>query len=168
MDASRELEMLFEQTMTLSFGIHLCPSEFMLDMLSQIFGHSREVTTIHLTIAPPESQLIAGTDASPVDLKAGASTARSNTNVSGSPVLSAGASTADSCDVYDLLKASPGLVMWPSTLIPLSHSELQAHALKHPRTLLSCKAALYEHAMESSDIETEDDMFREAVWDYEG
>lgn len=65
------------------------------------------------------------------------------------------------------LELSPGLVLWPSTLIPISHTELQVHALKHHQSLLSSKAVLAEYAVESLDIE-DDEMIMEAMWEYEG
>ncbi|KAJ3575768.1 hypothetical protein NP233_g874 [Leucocoprinus birnbaumii] len=52
---SKDLEALFEHMMTNKFGVHPTPSSFMLDMLKKVFGHAREMTTMHLTLAPPAS-----------------------------------------------------------------------------------------------------------------
>jgi len=37
---------------------------------------------------------------------------------------------------------SPGLILWPSTFIPMEPLELEMHACKHMHVLLGCKAAL--------------------------
>ena len=37
---------------------------------------------------------------------------------------------------------SPGLILWPSTFIPVEPLELEMHACKHMHVLLGCKAAL--------------------------
>ncbi|KAJ3829512.1 hypothetical protein F5878DRAFT_317395 [Lentinula raphanica] len=164
-DASQELESLFEHMMNFRFGIHLCPSEFIQEMLSQIFGHSREVRTMHLTIAHPDARPISPSNAFPTtDLKGRPSetTQPTTSSTPGSSSRTRGETGND-----DLFELSPGLVLWPSTLLPMSHTELQAHALKHPRTLLSSKAALSEYASETLDIDTEDDTFLEAMWEYE-
>ncbi|KAK0472120.1 hypothetical protein EDD18DRAFT_1410541 [Armillaria luteobubalina] len=52
--AARELESLFEHVQNTKYGIHLCPSQFVMEMLQEIFGHSREVRTMHLTLASPD------------------------------------------------------------------------------------------------------------------
>ncbi|KAJ4491893.1 hypothetical protein C8J55DRAFT_556181 [Lentinula edodes] len=165
-DASQELEALFEQMMNFRFGIHLCPSEFIQEMLSQIFGHSREVRTMHLTTALHDVRPVTPTNTFPADSKEESSTAqRTRASSSHAP---------DNPDVEPVdhnepnpLGLSPGLVLWPSTPLPMSHTELQAHALKHSRILLSSKAALSDHASETLDIDTEDDTFMEAMWEYE-
>ena len=41
-----------------------------------------------------------------------------------------------------------GLTLWPSTFVPLTNAEVQAHALRHPRILLACKNALKSHALD--------------------
>ncbi|KAJ3987464.1 hypothetical protein F5890DRAFT_1551382 [Lentinula detonsa] len=167
-DSSQELESLFEHMMNFRFGIHLCPSEFIQEMLSQIFGHSREVRTMHLTIAHPDARPVPYTDTFPDDLKGQTwatqqpSTRASTSRASGGPHT--GSEGHNERNPFEL---SPGLVLWPSTLLPMSHIELQAHALKHSRTLLSSKSALSEYASETLDIDTEDDTFLEAMWEYE-
>ena len=66
------------------------------------------------------------------------------------------------------LSHCPGLVLWPSTFIPMDHTEVEIHASKHLRTLLSCKTFLTQHAMEISDDERVDEEFiSEALWEYE-
>lgn len=135
--ASRDLELLFEHLMNMRYGIHLCPSEFVLGMMQQVFGHSREVETMHFTLASPE--------------------------VAPKPDAS-----ADEYGNPNSLLQAPGLVMWPSTFIPLSHSDLEAHALKHNRVLLACKSMLVDYAVQvGAGQDIEDEAVLEALWDYE-
>ncbi|KAF8662800.1 hypothetical protein AX16_001082 [Volvariella volvacea WC 439] len=61
--ACRDLEDVFEQMMSSRFGLHLRPSEFILDMLKSKFKHARKVTTLHLTLPPADA-----TPASPLSL----------------------------------------------------------------------------------------------------
>jgi len=46
---------------------------------------------------------------------------------------------------------SPGLLVWPSTYIPVDPVELEFHGNKHMHTLLGCKAALSEHVAKCLD-----------------
>jgi hypothetical protein len=46
---------------------------------------------------------------------------------------------------------SPGLLVWPSTYIPIDPVELEFHGNKHMHTLLGCKAALSEHVAKCLD-----------------
>lgn len=67
---------------------------------------------------------------------------------------------------------SPGLVLWPNTLIELESFELEMHACKHMHSLLGCKAALYEYAEQLyRDVDgkslLDDAMFDDLIWDYE-
>ncbi|THU78807.1 hypothetical protein K435DRAFT_876241 [Dendrothele bispora CBS 962.96] len=109
---SQSLERLFEHLMEDSCGIRLTPSGFLLDMVQDIMGHAREMKTMNLTLASP------GPDE------------KSNHGVS--------ARETDS----DVFQDSPGLVLWPATLIPLTPQELQAQALRHVRLLLNCRETL--------------------------
>ena len=67
---------------------------------------------------------------------------------------------------------SPGLILWPNTLIELRPFELEMHACKHMHSLLGCKAALFEYA-EQLYRDTDgkpllnDTMFDDLIWDYE-
>lgn len=65
---------------------------------------------------------------------------------------------------------SPGLILWPSTFIPIPPFELEMHACKHLHSLIGCKAALTEYLQDiaqeqktSFDQRLVDDL----VWDYE-
>ena len=49
----------------------------------------------------------------------------------------------------------PGLILWPSTFIPMDHTEVEIHASKHLRTLLSCKNDLAQHAIRAAKLEGE-------------
>ena len=51
----------------------------------------------------------------------------------------------------------------------MTQKELEIHASKHLRMLLSCKKFLVEHAMEATeDEEIDEDSVLEALWEYEG
>ncbi|CAK5283610.1 unnamed protein product, partial [Mycena citricolor] len=127
---ARELEDLFESMINVKFGIHLRPSEFVLEKIVRAFGGVKEVTAMHLTLAP----------------------------------------VADEHDADDALANSPGLILWPSTFIPMTPEELEIHASKHQRVLLSCKAGLIDYAAEIAEIgegRTQSDAAKEALWDYQ-
>lgn len=66
---------------------------------------------------------------------------------------------------------SPGLILWPSTFIPVEPLELEMHACKNMHVLLGCKAALWDFIQ---DVKGEDgkahvsqDEFNELTWEYE-
>jgi hypothetical protein len=52
--AARELEALVEHMMNTKFRIHLRLSDFVGEMLMHVFGGVKEITALHLTLAPPE------------------------------------------------------------------------------------------------------------------
>jgi hypothetical protein len=66
---------------------------------------------------------------------------------------------------------SPGLLVWPSTFIPLSPVELEMHANKYVHTLLGCKPAMAEFISQYVDEDgtrfVDDDEFHDAMWKYE-
>ncbi|KAG1757048.1 hypothetical protein EDB19DRAFT_1900604 [Suillus lakei] len=67
---------------------------------------------------------------------------------------------------------SPGLVLWPNTLIELESFELEMHACKHMQSLLGCKAALHEYAQEffrdaDGNSLLDDAVLDDLIWDYE-
>ena len=66
---------------------------------------------------------------------------------------------------------SPGLIVWPSTFIPLSPVEVEMHANKYVHTLLGCKPALAEFVAQFKDEDgtrfVDDDEFHEIMWKYE-
>jgi SAM-dependent methyltransferase len=67
---------------------------------------------------------------------------------------------------------SPGLILWPNTLIELGSFELEMHACKHMQSLLGCKAALHEYAQEffrdaDGNALLDDAVFDDLIWDYE-
>ncbi|EAU92602.2 hypothetical protein CC1G_06613 [Coprinopsis cinerea okayama7 len=64
---------------------------------------------------------------------------------------------------------SPGLLVWPSTYIPMTPTELEMHSCKFVQTLLGCRHALREHItgeFGGVKLATDDD-FEEALWEYE-
>ena len=66
---------------------------------------------------------------------------------------------------------SPGLLVWPSTFIPLTPVEVEMHANKYVHTLLGCKPALAEFIAQFRDEDgtrfVDDDEFHEVMWKYE-
>ena len=77
-----------------------------------------------------------------------------------------GASSSLSCPLQ-----SPGLIVWPSTFIPLVPTELEMHANKYVHTLLGCKPALAEFVAQFVDENgarfVNDDEFHDIMWTYE-
>ena len=66
------------------------------------------------------------------------------------------------------LSHCPGLILWPSTFIPMDPAEVEIHASKHLRTLLSCKNYITQHSIEVAEDERVDEEFiSEALWEYE-
>ena len=68
------------------------------------------------------------------------------------------------------LSRFPGLILWPSTFIPMDHTEVEIHATKHLRTLLSCKNFLAQHAIKLAELEGEridEELVSQALWKYE-
>ncbi|PPQ92318.1 hypothetical protein CVT25_008524 [Psilocybe cyanescens] len=161
---SADLEALFEHMLLHKFGVSPDPSEFILDLLQEVFRHAQEVQTMHITLAPPEVG----------DEGEGSSQARQSgmLNNNGSDGFASrrfGMSHASSRRESMALAKSPGLVLWPSTFIPMDQSEIEIHASKHLRLLLSCKNYLIEHAVEATDDEEIDEAsVLEALWEYEG
>lgn len=141
---SGDLEALFEHMLLHKFGINKNPSEFVLGLMKKVFGHAREIKTMHLTLAPPEAGYSTiSTDGGQFD--------RSSRRESMG------------------LSQAPGLVLWPSTFIPMEKSEIEIHASKHLRMLLSCKSFMMEHAVEATDDdEIDEESVLEALWEYEG
>ena len=129
---SEDLEALFEHMLLDVFDIHKDPSDFILSLMKKVFGQAREVETMNLVLAPPDSTA-----------KSGHSPQQGLSNC-------------------------PGLILWPSTFIPMDHTEVEIHASKHLRTLLSCKNFLAQHAIEVAEDERVDEEFvSEALWEYE-
>ncbi|KAJ7691954.1 hypothetical protein B0H17DRAFT_1200801 [Mycena rosella] len=151
--SARELEALFEHMMNVKFGIHLRPSEFVVEMLGRIFGRAQEVAAMHLTLAPPEPAVAEATQ-HPASLNG-----RSRGRVEPAAGLES-----------DTLGHCPGLILWPSTFIPMPLPELETHASKHLRMLLSCRSALVEYASEIADRgegEAQSEAAMEALWEYQ-
>jgi len=131
------------------------------------------VETMHLTLATPDYST---DEQEPPPEKSSMDKNRSSgsnapdffdSKMAGSSSASSGSSSSGQEDLNPLLH-SPGLILWPSTFIPMPPAEVEAHSLKHNRVLLSCKAALSEYAAEISDEnEVDDEGMMEAMWDYE-
>ncbi|TFK25141.1 hypothetical protein FA15DRAFT_680390 [Coprinopsis marcescibilis] len=165
----RDLEALFEHMLTHKFGIHMRPEEFVLELMQDVFGHAREIKTMHLSLAPPD--VAVDEDAPrgrPKD------TSRSHDRYGGfggtfKHIPSPSGTVSSRTAAGTPLSRSPGLVLSPSTFIPMAQGELEIHASKHLRLLLSCKKFLVEHAMEATeDEEIDEDSVLEALWEYEG
>ncbi|KAF7317587.1 Methyltransf-25 domain-containing protein [Mycena kentingensis (nom. inval.)] len=127
-DGARDLEALFENMLGYKFGIHPRPSEFVVDLLMRVFGGVKEMSAMHLTLAPPPPEH------------------------------------------EDVLAQSPGLILWPSTFVPMTPAELEAAVSKHQRVLLSCKGALVEYAgevAEEGEGEEQREAAGEALWEYQ-
>ncbi|KAJ3778326.1 hypothetical protein FB446DRAFT_632366 [Lentinula raphanica] len=60
---------------------------------------------------------------------------------------------------------SPGLLLLPSTFIPLPPVELEMHACKHMHTLLSCKRAIFDWLLYNDDGSDNDSVSEDALRD---
>lgn len=168
---SKDLESLFEHMLTHKFGIHMSPEDFVLDLMQDVFGHAREIRTMHLSLAPP--------DVIDDDAPRGRPDESSNkshdrygsfgSNFKHIPSPSPARTVRSGRMLGTPLSRSPGLILSPSTFIPMTQQELEIHASKHLRMLLSSKKFLVEHAMEATeDEEIDEDSVLEALWEYEG
>jgi hypothetical protein len=62
----------------------------------------------------------------------------------------------------------PGLILWPSTFIPIPQEELRMHTLRCPSILLGCKPALTEYVEVNEDgLRVVDEEFWDALCNYE-
>lgn len=168
---SRDLEALFEHMLTHKFGIHMRPEEFVLDLMKDVFGHAREVRSMHLSLAPPE---VVMEDDGPRGRPEGTHGLGHDrygsfgSHLTHIPSQSPARTVRSTRSTGTPLSRSPGLVLSPSTFIPMAQKELEIHASKHLRMLLSCKKFLVEHAMEATeDEEIDEDSIQEALWEYE-
>lgn len=150
--ASRDLESLFESMLANRFGVHTRPSEFIPDVVAEVFTHVREVATLHLTLAPGDGTPppTPSEGANPPEKARGQSSGQSRR-----PTASTTPSNAT------------GLILWPSTFIPMPREEMEAHSYRNPRLLLSCRNNLVDYAREELNGEVDNDTMQEALWDYE-
>ncbi|KAJ3918564.1 hypothetical protein F5877DRAFT_42319 [Lentinula edodes] len=69
------------------------------------------------------------------------------------------------------VQQSPGLLLLPSTFIPMPPAELEMHACKHMHTLLSCKRAIFDWLLYNEDGTDNDciseDSLRDAFFEYD-
>ena len=131
---SEDLEALYERMLLDAFDIHKDPSDFILPLMKKVFGQAREVETMNLVLAPPDSTANSGR----------------------SPQQG--------------LSHCPGLILWPSFFIPMGQTEVEIHASRHLRTLLSCKISLAQHAAKVAELEGEkfdEEFISHALWKYE-
>ncbi|PPQ82302.1 hypothetical protein CVT25_008428 [Psilocybe cyanescens] len=123
----------------------------------------RKFGTMHITLAPPEVG-----DGGESSGQARQSGIFNNNGSDGFASRRFGMSHTSPRRESMALAKSPGLVLWPSTFIPMDQSEIEIHTSKHLR-LLSCKNCLIEHAVEATDDEEIDEAsVLEALWEYEG
>lgn len=137
-EACQGLEAAFEDLINIRFGIDMHPSKFLLDLMRAIFKHSRKIGTLHVTLAPADNNL--------------------QTTPNGKVDNSASSSLGSGLQC-------PGVVLWPSTFIPMSANEVKIHAFRNLRILLAMKDRIIEFAQDELDGET--DAIEEALWEYE-
>lgn len=68
-------------------------------------------------------------------------------------------------DPVQPIQQSPGLLLMPSTFIPMPPSELEMHACKHMHTLLSCKRAMSDWILYNEDGSESDGISEESLRD---
>ena len=128
-----DIEFLFEQMLSETYGISLRPETFMSQMMKEIFGYGELMADMHLFLAhcdPPT-----GEDRDEA--------AASETGIN----------------------STTGLLLLPSTYLPMEAGELEMHTTRHMRTLLSCKHKLVEHAIKTKHMN--DELVQEALYEYE-
>jgi len=131
-------EYLFEQMLTNTYGISLHPETFISQMMKDIFGYGELVEVMHLSLAHRNPP----TEEDDRDEGAAASEAERN--------------------------PTTGLLLLPSTFLPVEAEELEMHTTRHMRTLLSCKHKLVEHAIETAaEEDVNDELVQEAMYEYE-
>ncbi|KAG7099793.1 hypothetical protein E1B28_001605 [Marasmius oreades] len=101
-----------------------------------------------------------------------ANAAAESRSTSNSPSASSSSSNlASPTEDANKCKQSPGLLLWPSTLIPMSAAELEMHACKSIHDVLGCKPALAEwvsgYVDENGERVVSDEEFEDAMWEYE-
>lgn len=240
--ASKDVESVFENMLNKKFGIHPRPSEFVLDLMKQVFGkrHASKVKSMHLKLAPrdPYCGFTGGGSAEGSDKEASDKGSMRSSDSSGGKKhwmaiewekkekkhkdkgdhgghshdgdrRSSGESVVTSMQVPEHISAkaagrlgitytalatatasahsrsqspssplspsvpsqSPGLILWPSTFIPIPPAELEMHACKHMHTLLGCKPAIAEYVdgfrNEKGKRIVKEGEFCESIWDYE-
>ncbi|KAF9494413.1 hypothetical protein BDN71DRAFT_989529 [Pleurotus eryngii] len=152
------LETVFENMLNERYHVHPRPSEFLLDVLKRIFGkrHTSLMRSMHIELAPTEF-----VSEDPIPIKQGSGY--------GAMAAAAAAANLSRGRVQDALSQCPGIVVWPSTYIPIPAQELQMHACKHIRTLLGCKSALadYVELRDNDGARIVDEEFWDAMHDYE-
>ncbi|TFK67723.1 hypothetical protein BDN72DRAFT_898751 [Pluteus cervinus] len=174
--ACQDLEAAFEDMLLFRFGINIHPSTFLLEMLRNTFNHSRKVATLHLTLAPSErSGTPSETEGADRDGKDGgnrgtrdgdrASSSHPVSSESNRGRLGGNFSRPSKTGEPSSSVQAPGLMLWPSTFIPMASQEIEVHALHNPRVLLSCRERLIEFLREESGGEV--DSIQEVLWDYE-
>jgi hypothetical protein len=81
------------------------------------------------------------------------------------------AKSSSSLRSHDSALSSPrqslGLVVWPSTFIPLMPAELEMHSCKHLHMLLGCRSALSDFVDENNRPLIDQVSLTDALWDYE-
>jgi hypothetical protein len=60
LSVSEDLEALFEHMLLDVFDIHKDPSDFILTLMKKVFGQAREIETMNLVLAPPDSTAKSG------------------------------------------------------------------------------------------------------------
>ncbi|KAG9225594.1 hypothetical protein CCMSSC00406_0003097 [Pleurotus cornucopiae] len=152
------LETVFENMLNERYHVHPRPSEFLLDVLKRIFGkrHTSLMRSMHIELAPTEF-----VSEDPIPMKQGSGY--------GAMAAAAAAANLSRGRVQDALSQCPGIVVWPSTYIPIPAQELQMHACKHIRALLGCKSALadYVELRDNDGARVVDEEFWDAMHDYE-
>jgi len=157
---SKDIEALFDHMLLHKFGIQPNISEMILGLLKEVFGHAREMKTMHLTLAPED-----GGVSNELDERGRTAAGKGSGNISPTTTKNGNGMNRDKQTIGSHTR---GLILWPSTFIPMAQSEIEIHASKHLRTLLSCKKLLLEHAMEATeDEEIGEESVQEALWEYE-
>ena len=172
--ACKDLEATFQRMLIQKYTIHPRPSEFLSDLMKQVFGkvNAGKRTSMHLKLPQTdpssptsptdgktpkkswltiewdkkEKQPIVPSTVVPegISAKAAGRLGISYSTLAAAVAAQSSSSPSSSSSSSSLSSQSPGIVLWPSTFIALPQAELEMHACKHLHTLLGCKPALRE------------------------
>ncbi|KIL71577.1 hypothetical protein M378DRAFT_6299 [Amanita muscaria Koide BX008] len=192
----RNVETIFENMLKMKHDINPHPSHSLPDIMRSVFGNGvGEQRTLHLKLAPANADEIfdlrAGRSSEDVssDGEGCRSTHSSDSGLS-FPTPKPDTISAKAAGrlgiTYSALAAaaasvrprnqttrtqSPGLILWPSTYLPMAPLELEMHACKNLHVLLGCKHALeaYMQSFEETDGKKfmDSHVIRDVLWEYE-
>ncbi|KAJ7597320.1 hypothetical protein C8J56DRAFT_882809 [Mycena floridula] len=175
---SDQLETVFQQMIDERFKVHPRPSTFLHDVVQGIFGEDNSSkASFHIKL--PERGIEKNKKSIwtkkkskelnimelgvPESLNAKSA---AKLGISYTALAAAAAASAKPQSPPQINYPIPsGLILHPSTFIPMSSIEVEMHVCKHMHSLLGTKPALRDYVR--SEFEMDDASFEERIWNYE-